>query len=319
MADNLIYDPLLNPVKFYDLDLVNDPAFYTKHFDDYPFEERLLPWQDAVTFKQIWQTTDIIYLQFESEFDPIIIELENTFGETVITLPAIVGLPNQYYPNTRSYEVAMSLADLPSGCYRVKRTRGSGDEEKIDYTKWMYISDTPFDFPTMLVQYWHSRFKDGVMFETGIRFQVRIPGHIGRLKPGRVMESYKDQRYNPSVLSSRAYRGFPAVFGDEFGLPDDMIDLINRIWGCNNVMLDNKSFAAIGTEMEQITVGTNEDHPKSGLIVEVEEGVNRDSKIFTQTLDVNKKLVYGIMVSNKVWGDTSNQGSSNTVPVINIE
>jgi hypothetical protein len=141
-------------------------------------------------------------------------------------------------------------------------------------------------------------------------------GHFGFLKPGRQEEKYKDQRFNPTVLSSRSYRQFDLVFGDEFGLPDDEIDLINRICGCNNIVIDNKSFAiADGSAFEFTDV---QDYPKRGVKLVVEEGINRASRLFSQTTDTTKKLTFGIMVSAKVWGDTSNQGSSNTVPIYNI-
>lgn len=317
MADNLIRDPFLNPVWFYDPDKVNDPAFFTKHFEDYPFEERLLEWEDPLHYKKIWQSTDIIYLQFESEFDPIIIELEDSGGTSVITLPALVGLPNIYFPGTYSYEVEMSLGTVETGCYRMKRTRGSGDEQKVDYSPYMYISGTPFEFPTFLIQYWHSRAHADVMFETGIKFQMRIPGNFGRLKPGRNTEAYRDQKQNPAILSSRTFKSFPAYFGDEFGLPDDEIDLLNAIWGCDNVLIDGKPFAAVDTEFEFFEADSR--YAKRGVKLLVQEGLNRDSKIFSQTLDTSKKLNYGIVVEAKVWGDTSNQGSANTVPINTVE
>ena len=46
------------------------------HFEKYPFEERLYYWQQRENYRQVWQTTDIIRLQFESNFDPIIVSVE---------------------------------------------------------------------------------------------------------------------------------------------------------------------------------------------------------------------------------------------------
>jgi len=317
MAENFLYIPFINPVKFYTPARATTNKYQTKHLDDFPFSERLLSWQTPANYIQVWQVDDIIRLQFESTFDPIIVELLNFNNEVEITLPALIGLPNKYYPNTYSYEVSMSLAGLNSGCYRIQVTAGpEGETQKIYYSNWMYISEEAIE-NTKLIEYWNTRFHEDVIFETGIKFQLRIFGYFGFLKPGRSEEVYRDERYNPSILSARTYRQFDLFLGDEFGLPDEVIDLINRISGCNNFLIDNKSFSIL--EGESFELSEVEDYPKRGLKLRVEEGVNRGSKIFSQDTDTNKKLNYGIVVDAKVWGDTSNQGSSNTVPIIKTE
>lgn len=318
MADNAIYIPHINPVKFFAVDRANIDAHFTKHFDDFPFDERLYDWQDPVQFTQLWQTTDIIYLQFESTFDPITVELVDENGTAVITLPAIVGLPNIYYPNTYSYEVEMSLATVATGCYKIKVTAGSGGSQRIFISGWQHVSEEPYERSTLLLKYKNSRFHEDVIFETGIEFQVRIPGYLGFLKPGINREAYKDQKQNPTVLSSRTFRGFQVVFGDEFGLPDDTIDLLNRIWGCDTVQIDGKYFTADAAEFELLEVD-NGRYPKRGVKLQVAEGLNRASSVFIATIDTGKKLNYGIVVDAKVWGDTSNQGSANTVPIETVE
>jgi hypothetical protein len=317
MADNFIYIPLMNPVKFYDPARVVTDAFQTPQFDDFPFEERLLPWEQAKNFSQPWQVTDIIKLQFESTFDPIIVELVDIHGTAVITLPALIGLPHKYLANTWAYEIAMSLGTVSeTGCYRLKATCGSGDGQKIFYTKWMYVSVEAIQ-GTILTEYWNTRFHDDVMFESGIKFQVRLYGHVGKMLPKRTMEVYRDQRNNPYKLSDRTYRQFELVYGDEYGVPDEIIDLISRIWSCNNVYVDNKQFAAIeGDIMDLVEV---EQYARRGVKMVVDEGISRGSKIFSIETDTTKKLVYAINVEAKVWGDTSNQGSSNTVPIITVE
>lgn len=318
MADNFLYIPLINPVKFYDPDRAVTDKYFTPHFDQFPFEERLYDWQQPEEYTQIWQVDDIINLQFESSFDPIIVELIDQYGVATITLPALVGLPHKLFANTFSYEVAMSLATVTTGCYRIKITAGSGGGQKIFWSKWMYISEEPIR-NSICIEYWHTRFREDVMFETGIKFQYRLFGHLGFMTPGVQNEQYRDQRYNPTILSSKSFRQYKAIFGDEFGLPDDEIDLLNRIWGCNNVLIDNKSFcAADGSkfEFEEIENGL---YPKRGVRLNIEEGVNRNSSLFTVETDVTKKLNYAIAVSKKVWGDTSNQGSSNTVPLVQVE
>ena len=319
MADNFLYIPLINPVKFFSPDRATTDTYFTPHFDDFPFAERLYDWQEPSQFFQIWQTTDIIPLQFESTFDPIIVELLDRYDEAIITLPALIGLPNRYLPDTHSFEVNMSLATVPAtGCYRMRVTAGTGDGQQTFISAWMYISIEPIE-NSLLVKYRNSRFHQDVMFETGIEFQYRVLGHIGFLTPGRADEAYKDQKLNPAMLNSKTFRQFLLVFGDEFGLPDDVIDLLNRIWSCNDVHVDNKSFGiSDGGKFELADVDEGR-YPKRGVRLVVEEGINRNSSVFAVTTDTSKKLTYAIFPEGKVFGDLSNQGSSNVVPIYTIE
>jgi hypothetical protein len=315
MADNYIYFPLLNPVKVVENDRANLPKYFTKHLDDYLFKERLYNYQQPEDFMQIWQTTDIITMQFESTFDPIIVQLVNKYGMPVITLPALIGLPNKFYPNTFSFEVNMSLGAVATGCYKIKISAGSGISTKIFISEWQYISRDQIE-NSLCIEYFNSRFHADVLFETGIKFQHRILGAFGKLDPGRKDERFTNQRNSPSLLNSKVSRQFPIFFGDNWGLTDDQIDFINRVWSCDNVSIDNKQFCfADNSKFEFFEI---ERVPRRGMKIMVEEGINRNSKIVQVNADSNKKLVTSIIVDANVFGDTSNQGSSNTVPVYNV-
>lgn len=319
MADNFFYIPFINPVKFVDKAQTNPAAYNTKHFEDYLFKNRLYEWQRQVGFAQVWQTTDIIKLQFEATFDPIIVDLLDENGNSAITLPALIGLQNKFIPNLYSFEIAMSLAGLSSGIYTLQVTAGSsGPQQKIYTSGCLYIYDGILA-DTILLEYWHNRYHEDVIFETGVKFQIRVHGSFSFMTPGTTSERYKDQAYNPEILSSRSFRQWTVHFGDLYGLPDDMVDLLNRIWTCNNVLIDGKAFGAVDGKLEFIDGGSEFEYPKRGVKIMVEEGINRRSKIFAVDTDTTKRLVTSIIVDAKVFGDISNQGSANTVPVINIE
>ena len=315
MADNFLYIPFVNPIRFYEVGVTALPKYNVKQFDDYRFEDRLLPWQSTELYEQVWQVDDIINLQFESTFDPIIISLVNDAGTAVITLPALIGLANKFLPNTFSFEVAMALSSAPAGCYQVKIVAGTGSSQKTYLSGHQYISSMPIA-NSLCLEYYNSRFHQDVVFETGIKFQYRIFGHLGFLDPGRKDELYRDERWNPALLNSRTTRQFPVFFGNERGITDDEIDLLNRIWSCDNVTIDKKAFGIADNGKFEFTGET--DYSKRGLKLLLEEGINRNSRAFTITADTTKKLVTTIIVDASVFGDTSNQGSANTVPVYNI-
>lgn len=317
--DNTIYTPELNPVVFYRADRATTDGFQTAHFEDFPFGERGKDWLQTGRFKQVWQTDDIINLQFTSTFDPIIVTLLNTADEAIITLPALIGLPNIYYPNAFSFEVAMSLAGVETGCYRLQRTLGSaGPSQVIEYSDWMYISSDPIE-DTILIQYKHSRFYKDVIFETGIEFGLRVPAWIDYDRQGRKskQELYRDERYNQTILNSHSAKNVPVYFGDELGISTDIINIIELALECDSFKLDNKLMCvADGASLEYIDF---ESQRFRGMHCIMEPGINRSSRITSVDTDTTNKLTYGIMVDRKVFGDTSNQGSGNTVPVLTVE
>jgi hypothetical protein len=321
MADNKIYIPELNPVFFYETTRENLPKYFTKHFEKYMFSERLYEWQSVEDYQQIWQKEDIIELQFESTFNPIIAELIDKSGNVKITLPALIGMANEFLPRTFSFDVSMSLGSITeSGCYAVQLTLGSaGPEQKILISPFMYISTTPIN-NSLCLEYWHSaKFHKDVIFATGKKFQFRVDGNFKMLEKPRKDEFYRDERYNGTLLSSRSSKVWPVCFGDEWGLPDDVFNLIDEIWSCDNVLIDGKPFGLSDTgKVEFIELDNNAEYPKRGVKYMVEEGINRNSKIFAVNTDTTKKLITTVIVEAKVFGDTSNQGSANTVPVHNI-
>ena len=317
--DNSISIPELNPIIFYETFRENLPKYFTKFLGDFMFRERQYAWQQRSDYVQVWQTTDIINLQFSSMFDPIIVKLVDENGDVVITLPALIGLPNKFIPNTFSFEVNMSLADLPTGYYCLLLELGSeGPLQKILISDCQFISSEQIE-NTLLLEYFNSRFRGDVIFETGIKFQFRVFGNFGFLDKARKDEVYRDEKYTSTLLNSKSAKQWPVNFGDEYGLPDEVINLLDEIWSCDNVSIDGKPFGiADGSKPEYTTIESEGIYPKRGMKVTVESGFNRNSKVFSLDTDVTKKLTSSIMVDAQVFGDVSNQGSSNTVPVYNV-
>lgn len=315
---NIFSIPFINPVKFYSVTRENLPKYYTKHFDDYMFAERLSYWQSKEAFKRIWQKEDIIYLHFKSNFDTHSATLIDSRGIPVLPAqPTLISLPDEFNPGMFAFDLAFSLGDVTtSGCYRIKITLGSaGPTQEIIISDKMYISAVPIA-NSLLIEYWNSTYHEDCLFETGLKFQWRVFGSIGFLDPGRQEERYRNQRFNSTLLNSKTSRQWDMFFGDHNGLTDEDIDLLNRIWSCDNVVVDNKAFtAADGAKFEFIAVDR---YPKRGVKLKVEEGINRNSKVFALGLDTTKKLFTTVSVEASVFGDLSNQGSSNTVPVYNV-
>ena len=313
--DNLIDIPELNPVIFYKVNRANLPQYYTKHFEDWMFHERINFWQTRTDYVQVWQTTDIVYLQFESQFDPIVVKLMNKYGQVIITQISLVKLPNKLRPGWFSYEIGMSLAGVPTGCYYFQLEAGAG-AELIMISDKQFISSTQIP-NTMRFEYWHTRFFKDVMFETGIQFQIRVLGSFGFMGKDINNTFYRDERWNPAILNSKGAKQWPITLGGTFGIPDDIFNIISEAFTCQNVLVDGKPMCiSEGAKFEFFPVDR---YPKRGVTFLVENGINRNSRRYAIAADTTKKIVAVACVDAKAWGDTSNQGSTNSVPVITEE
>jgi hypothetical protein len=316
MADNFLYIPFENPVKFYEKTKEQLAKYFTKHFDDYRFIDRGYSFEQGNTWYRVWQTNDIIYLQFSSSFDPITLKLLDKYGIPINIEPAMLIIANKFIPGTFVYQVAFSLAALPTSFYYLQMEAGIGVNKKILISDCMYISSTPIA-NTIYHEYWNSRSKGDVLYETGIKFGARLYAYFERLQPVKKDEVYRNQQYSSALVSNKTARQWPVVYGGISGIADDEIDLIVRIWGVDNVMLDNKLFGvADESKFEFITLET---YRKRGVKLIVEEGINRNSSIFAADTDTTKKLVWAAMVDKKLFFDTGNSSSSNTVPILTIE
>lgn len=319
MPNNILYCPLINPVKFYEVGLAFPDKYQTKHFDDFGFKDRLYPWQQPEEEVRIWQTTDIVYIQVTANFSPVVLELVDMDDNPLIQLPANITLANIYVDGAYIYQFSMSLAGLATGCYRFRIIAGpDGEFQKVYRSDKHFISAEPIA-NTMLIEYQDGKdYHQDVLFVTGIKFQMRMFASFNFLDPGRDDEYMRDQRNNGLLLSSFTKRQWPVQFGNEFGCTDDEIDLLNRIWSCSNVELDNKLFGVTDDSKFEFTAVDEMYYPKRGVRLLVEEGINRNSSVFSLTLDTTKKIISVINVDNKVFGDMANSGSANTVPVHNI-
>lgn len=314
MANNFIYIPKINPVKFLSEALAVNPKYHTRHLEQAFFSDRILPWQQRETFLQRWQTTDIINLQFSSAFDPIVVQLTNTDDVVVASAVMVRKVPSRNNPGFFCYEASLSLAGIATGCYRLRLLLGaSGPMQGYARSDWFGVSDAPLA-NTILLEYSHNRHHEDVMFETGIIFQYRTGGHLDRYLPGSSQNVYTDQLENPTLLSSRPFNQFEVFFNDEFGTTDDQIDLLNRIWTCKSVSIDGKYFTAVdGGKMEFVET---ELQPKRGVKMKVQESLNRPSNIIGVDIDPTKKILATVNVDAATFGDLSGSGAFNNVPVI---
>jgi len=311
---NQIYIPMLNPIRFVELDPVELPQFLTRHFDDYWFKEQLQSYETVVDYKQKYQTSDAIPLQFEANFAAIQMQVIDCDQNVLLTQSAIQMRANKYMPGWYVYEITLSLAVFSPGTIYLKLNLGLGSKFMISEPiqvaeKWPN---------TVLFQYSNSKYHGDVIFETGIVFNYRCEAVIRRLNPSSERTFYRDQKLNPTQLKVRPFRVWELGIGYLFGIPDTVIDIMNWIWSCDNVLLDGKSFAVLDdSKFEDQEI--HKQYPLRHWTLAIQEGINRASKIVGVDVNPNKKLFITYQIDGTIWGDLSAQAGSNLVPVNSTE
>ncbi|RUP39767.1 MAG: hypothetical protein EKK63_09010 [Acinetobacter sp.] len=321
MPDNIITTPLINPLPYYAEDRAAEAPYLTKHIDQFGHFDRRRPWLQNGCFRWLWMTSDIIRQQFIADFSPIVVELCDRYNQPIISLPAQAGIQNKFIPGTYFFKSEISLAEVPTGIYRCRRVLGSGDTQVTEYGPWMYISEEPL-LETILVEYSSSKdFDKDCIFKNFSGFQLRVPGFIDYDKQTRnkKKESYRNQTYTSTTLSSRSVPKVPVSFGltptskIQFGLPTEVTDLIELIFELDTVSLDGKPFVLPDDQSFEFTETAG--FRLRGMTGVMETGLNRYSRVRTIAGDPNKRLLSSITVDAQVFEDVSNAGSSNAVPV----
>jgi hypothetical protein len=268
-------------------------------------------------WQQVWQTTDIIKLQFSATFDPIIIELLNEEDFVIRSWVGLNRVPNREFPALYIYEFALSLANLDTGCYRFRRKLGSGEQMVIEYTRCQYISATPIP-DTLYIEYRNSRFTKDVLFETGIKFGIRLFGYIDydKMTKEKKEEGYRNQKFTSTKTASKSAKVVPVYIGDELGNPAEITNLFEEIVSLDEVTYDGAYFTL--PPDKEIEYTEENGYRMRGMKAEMEPGLTRYSRRTKVNTDSQKRLMFAIAVDQQAISDLTGQGNNNVVPIFNV-
>lgn len=309
-----IYISKLNPVKQVWENQTLPAQYNEPHFDDMLYEQTIQEWEEHVPYEQKWQTSDAIVQQFTADFSQIQVTLVDDNGNTVHATPMVKKQQNIYNPGFFIYEHNLSLAGIPEGDYRMRTILGTDGDTLI--SEPLCIREKHHG--TKYVQYSHDNYKNDIIFRTGISFNIRFEMIRGRLKPGAQDTMWIDQPLNQTIIDSKTFRVWPFSIGGTYGIPDWLVDKINMIFGLSSTTVDGMYFAKAeaGQDFEEKAI---EDYPLRGFIYPLRESFNRSSKTYDPNVNTNKKLVLIGNIDTRLFGDISNNGGVNQVPILDLE
>lgn len=311
---NTLYIPESNPLHFVPVTPNISPAYNTKFYDDYLFADTIRDFEEQEPFYQPWQKNDTIFLQFQANFSPIQLDVQDCNLNTLLSLTCTQVRANKYLPGWFVYQAALSLSSLPDQKVRVLLTPGE-DPTAAQKSEWIELSTIIVN--TVFCEYFNSRFHGDVVYETGIKFGLRIPGFLNKTAPGSEDQLYKDQVLNQTLLSGKPFKNWKLFVGDGSGVPEWMIEKVNVAFCCNNVKIDGRLFAKLdGTKWTEFT----EDKKRlTGYSIELLPGLNRSSKIVNTSVDPNIKMIIQYNLDAGIWGDTSANAGENTTAMLSYE
>jgi hypothetical protein len=309
---NQIYIPKLNPVRFYGYPHTQLPQYESRHMEDYSFADQLMSWQTRVEYRQKWTVNDTLRLQMHSNFGNIQIQIIDCHENVYLTQSFTQVLQNSKIPDYFVYETAISFSGITPGVYFFLLTLG-GVTKMVSEPQQVY-STLP---ESLLFEYKNSKWHGDIIFETGFSPSFRIPAILLPELPGKERTSYVDQKWNPSTLKSISHRSYNLVVEKDRGGAAWIADLMDRIFSCDSVFIDGRSYAVFDANFEAAEADAQ--YPMKAYSIKVMEGINRASKIVNAEIDTNKRLLITHVLDATIFGNLNATPNTNLITIESIE
>lgn len=236
--------PLINPHKFGDLDVPDDPRYHTADFDKDWFVHSFQKNQNKIQYTRKMGRLDPVTVIFDCTAGNSSMDILDCYGNVVVTgvsyyLTTVAG---NYAPDgtTQLYTYAFTLnlfeeVNAYGKYYLLINKDASGNyppaiSEPID----LQYSWTD----TLGLKYWDDKLNFDVPFNIGVTpafyFFLRIDGYVSNYQPLSTDVTYEDETYQQQQLYSQPYRSFDLCVGGYAGVPDYDVDRVNRAMACSN-------------------------------------------------------------------------------------
>lgn len=292
---NILYYSKLNPIRLYLP--TPDKTYHSRHIDDFVFFDTIDRWEDHTPYYQPWESADLIRLQLQADFGPHNINLYNEQGVIVTTVAFQQARQNVDNPNLYIYEVEIDLSALPQGGYQLELVSGIDNPLKL-VSDWLSICQTHRE--TISLEYSNTQYHEGVFFDTDYLPSYRVEGCIKLKTPASKDSSYQDQTFDETLLQSTPYNVYELTIGDSRGVPDAVIDTVNRLLSCDTLSIDGRRYSK--PEGARWEVSEEDGVPTRGWKIELREAVNRPSRLFNNNQPVTARISIVINADSKGFG-----------------
>jgi hypothetical protein len=314
MADNILDIAVIAPMKFVKAGYSNPLPYNTRYMTDHLYKDTIGPEYEQKDYYQPWQHNDIVPFQVLSNYAPHQVELWDCQGNQIDTFVMTYKASSIEGTGQKVYEATVALDDYPEGIYQFKIL--SGNPVLGTYTsEWLELRALHEN--TILFEYKHDENDHDVVFETGIQFALRVHGELREFQPGADRTIFIDQPRNIVQLAGKSFSNEKLIIGDSYGVPNYMIEKINGIFLCSQVLIDGKQY--VGNEGARYEATREELFPMTGWAFDVRPAKNSTKKRFVEDGEADTPTTVTYNIESKGFGPSSSPASSNIIKIQELE
>lgn len=304
--------PKLNPIRI----LKADENFMV---DSLPNHET------KVNYLQKFQNSDNIRLQFHAikgnYFFSATAYIKDVYGSVVKTILCYEKISNVVSDYT-CFEINQTLSGIAEGIYFVQiNIVKANNNDVILLSEPIHIKATHEN--TVLFEYYNDENEFDVIFDEAlshtVKFQLRVEGGFASdgFSPASKDTVYRNEIYDNVLLSSIPFATKKLTIGSSFGVPNWIIDIINRCFSCNNVKIDGLNYCKNdGSKLEAARL--DKYYPFSGWIIDLVDSENTYSKTDGDEYDPDILFYPAVLTDKTILNLGSSYFNVRTYKILNI-
>lgn len=312
--DNILDISILSPFQWTKEGYANPTPYNMKYRDDWQYPDTIGSWYEKKSYLQPWEQSDIIPFQGLSNYAPHQLELYDCEGNQIDTFVHAYVVSSIEGTGQKVYEANVALNGYDEGVYQFKIKSGSPVLETY-VSNFFHLKQKHEN--TYLFEVTHDENDFDMVYETGIVSKLRVYGEFREFQPGTDRTVFIDQPRNIVQLSAKSFSTEKLIIGDQWGVPDFIIEKINGLFLCSNVLIDGKQW--VGNEGARFEASRESLFPMSGWAFEVRPAKNSTKKRFVAdgSQGSPSSVVYNI--EQKGYGPITGPASSNIVKITELQ
>jgi hypothetical protein len=314
VATNIVDIAILSPFQFTKRGYVNPLPYNTKYRDDWQYIDTIGIFDEVKEYLQPWEKVDIIPFQIISNYAPHQLELYDCQGNQIDVFNFDYVVTSIDVTGQKVYEATIALNGYDEGVYRFIINSGSPVLETYE-SSFFYLKQ--LHEGTLLLETTHDENDYDTVFENGFVAKLRIHGEVGDYLPGSERTLFIDQPNNITQLKGGTFSVESLIIGDQYGVPDYMIEKINQHFQCKTVLVDGKQY--VGNQGARFEAQREDLFPMTGWRWEIRAAIASTKKRFSNDGLQLSTTTVTYNIQNKGFGPISNPASSNVIQIVNLD
>jgi hypothetical protein len=278
--------------------MVPNTTTYDMHFDDAWWHEQRKHYERKVFYKQKWIKTKTTKLQVEANVIPgdlVVRDANYQVVKTFVWVAVFVAT------NYKIWELTFDMSDKLQGVYFLTGIEIPGENDPGWISEPVDIRNT---WPrTLSFKYKNSFNVNDVAWTTGLEMLFTCEAGIGAFDPTRERTAYINQPLDVKTTYAVPGRLFKLLIGDAPGVPPYVLDILNRIFCCDHVMIGNMQWETpLGSKWEKTEI---KGYPNIGASIDLVPANNAQSLQSSAGVEVGGGYIAAYEIETDWFGITS--------------